>query len=90
MSKDVVVLTYSDFFDVEDIASLCRDNNVVLDFKLYDIPATMRRNIRTCANIGASTVTVADCPLNCPGISEAHKAGNEYGIKIIVGDFKNG
>ena len=84
----MVVLNYADFTNKEDISDLCRANTVIFDFKLYDIPKTMRRNVKTCANLGANAVTVADDAGNCMGIAEAKKAGDEYGIRIIVGDIQ--
>ena len=62
-------------------------SGILLDFKLYDIPETMRRNIKTCAKLGAAAVTVADHPLNCDGIEAALEAGMEYGIEIIIAGF---
>ena len=81
----MLVLNYSDFTGFTDISELCKTNTVVCDFKLYDIPATMRRNVKSCAEMGASAVTIADHWGNGPGIIEAKKAGKEYGIEIIVG-----
>ena len=80
-----VVLTYSDFAEIPDIAEFCKANTVIFDFKLYDIPNTMRRNIKKCAELGGYAVTIADHPGNSVGISEANQAGEEYGIKIILG-----
>ena len=68
---------YSDFDPLQ-----CK--GAILDFKLYDIPSTMRRNVKRCAELGAAAVTVADHPLNCMGITAAREAGKEYGIQIIV------
>ena len=84
---NTIVLNYADFTNAEDVSNLCRANTVVLDFKLYDIPTTMRRNIKTCADLGVSAVTIADDTGNCIGIAEAKKVGKEYGIRIIVGDI---
>ena len=81
----MIVLNYADFTSNADISALCKTNKVVFDFKLYDIPATMRRNIKTLAELGGHAVTIADHPLNCMGITEAKQAGKEYGIEIIVG-----
>ena len=58
----------------------------ILDLKLFDIPATMHRNIRACAELGARAVTVADSPLNIQGIDAALEAGRLYRIEIIIGD----
>ena len=82
----MLVLNYSDYYtNMRDISDLCKTDKVVFDFKLFDIPNTMRRNIKTLANLGGHAVTVADDPLNYPGIDEAKRAGKEYGIEIIVG-----
>ena len=82
----MLVLNYSDYYtNMRDISALCKTNKVVFDFKLYDIPATMRRNIKTLAKLGGHAVTVSDDALNYPGIAEAKQAGKEYGIEIIVG-----
>ena len=62
----------------------------ILDLNLYDIPQTMRRNVKTCANLGASAVTVADTPYNAQGIEAALEAGKEHGIKIILKKIPNG
>ena len=79
----MLIINYADF-----TTSICQTDDVILDFKLFDIPSTMRRNVEKCAKFGAIAVTVADDPLNGPGIVEAKKAGEEYGIQIIVGDPK--
>ena len=86
----MIVLNYSDWTNHDDIAELCKSNTVICDFKLYDIPKTMRRNIKTLAELGVSAVTVADDMLNFLGIAESQKAGKEYGITIIVGDIPKG
>ena len=83
----MLVLNYSDFMDRRDISDLCKKNTVVFDFKLWDIPTTMRRNVKTCAELGGHAVTVADHPLNHDGITEALQAGKKYGIEIIVGSI---
>lgn len=88
-ANGVVVLNYADFTNQEDISNLCRTDTVICDFKLYDIPATMRRNVKTCAELGASAVTVSDHAYNRDGIIEAKKAGEEFGIRIIVGDISD-
>ena len=82
------ILNYADFTNKEDIYSLCQSTQVICDFKLYDIPATMRRNVKTCAELGVSAVTVSNHKGNSEGIIEAQKAGKEYGIKIIVGNVR--
>ena len=81
----MLILNYADFTDYADISELCKTNAVIFDFKLYDIPATMRRNIKTLAEFGGHAVTIANDPLNYLGITEAKQAGREYGIEIIVG-----
>lgn len=86
----MIKINYADFTNSTDIANLCKTDHVVFDFKLFDIPATMRRNVKTCAELGGRAVTVANNPLNCDGITEAQKAGEEYGIQIIVGDITEG
>ena len=86
----MLVLNYSDFMDRRDISDLCKKNTVVFDFKLWDIPTTMRRNVKTCAELGGHSVTVADHPLNHDGITEALQAGKKYGIEIIVGNIDDG
>ena len=83
----MLVLTYSDYYDnMSDMTDLCKNNKVVFDFKLFDIPNTMRRNIRTLAELGGYAVTIADDPYNSMGINEAYRAGEEYGIKTIIGE----
>ena len=84
----MIVINYADFTNVQDISNLCKTDTVIFDFKLYDIPNTMRRNIKSLAELGGHAVTIADDPLNCTGITEAKQAGKEYGIKIIVGSLK--
>ena len=81
-----VVLNYADFTIIPDMTEFCKANTVIFDLKLYDIPHTMRRDIKKCAELGGYAVTVADHPGNYPGMVESKKAGEEYGIKIIVGD----
>ena len=76
------VLNYS---DLTDISKQCESGDVVLDLKLFDIPSTMRRNIKKCAELGAVAVTVAENVLNYEGILVALKSGKEYGIEIIIG-----
>ena len=85
----MIVLNYTDFINAKDISNLCKANIVIFDFKLYDIPNTMRRNVKTCAQLGAEAVTVADHPLNHDGITEALQAGKKYGIEIIVGEVNS-
>ena len=82
----MVILNYADWTDTGIIVELCKTEKVIFDFKLYDIPNTMRRNIKTCAKWGGYAVTIADHPYNDAGIIEARKSGRDYGIKIIVGD----
>ena len=82
-----LVLNYADFTNRQDISDLCKGNKVVFDLKLWDIPSTMHRNIKQCAELGGHAVTVTDHPLNYQGITEALKAGEKYGIEIIVGNF---
>ena len=82
---NAIRIGYSDYFNHENIKEFCAENKVIFDFNLYDIPATMRRNIKTCAEIGAFGVTVANHPGNALGISEAYQAGKDYDIKIIMG-----
>ena len=81
----MIVINYSDFTNAPDISALCKTNKVIFDFKFYDIPSTMRRNIKKCAELGGHAVTIADDPLNCMGIDEALQAGKDFGIEIIVG-----
>lgn len=78
------ILNYSDVIS-KDISEICKTEKVILDLKLHDIPNTMRRNVKTCAELGAIAVTVADHPFNIHGIKEAVKAGEEFGINIIIG-----
>jgi len=84
--KNTIRMGYSDFFECNNIREYCRKNKVIFDFNLYDIPATMRHNIKTCADIGAFGITVANHPGNALGIKEAYLAGVEYDIEIIMGE----
>ena len=81
----MLVINYSDFTEPQDMSELCKNNKVIFDLKLYDIPKTMRRNIKTCADFGGYAVTIADDELNYNGIAEAMICGEEYGIGIILG-----
>ena len=82
----ILILNVSDYPGREGLSKICKDNKVILDFKLWDIISTMRRNIKSFADSGCYAVTISDHPLNFQGIEEAKKAGEEYGIKIIIGD----
>ena len=77
------VVNYSDFE-----GAVNKSDNVIFDFKLFDIPSTMRRNIKMCSQLGATAVTIADNPLNQLGIHEALKAGQDYDIGIIIGQHR--
>ena len=79
------IINYSDFIDRKTMIELCKKEKVIFDFQLWDIPNTMRRNIKTSAELGAYAITIADNPLNVQGIKEAYKAGEKYNIKIILG-----
>ena len=59
----------------------------ILDFKLFDIPNTIERNIKACSELGAKAVTIADHPLNRQGIERAIECSEKYGIEIIIGDI---
>ena len=83
----MIVINYADFTNLQEMSDLCKTDTVVFDFKLYDIPATMRRNIKTLAELGGHAVTVADDPLNYLGIAEAKQAGLDFGIEIIIGSL---
>ena len=79
-------INYSDYTTQEEIKEFCSKERVIFDLNLYDIPNTMRRNVKACAELGAYAVTVANHPGNVLGIAEAQKAGAEYGIQIILGE----
>ena len=81
------IIKYSDFMEIPDIAAFCQSHEVIFDFKLFDIPNTMHRNVKTAAEIGAAAITVADHPYNQAGIAAARAAGDRYGIQIVVGDL---
>ena len=83
----MIVINYADFTNIPEMFDLCKTDTVVFDFKLYDIPATMRRNIKTLAELGGHAVTISDDALNYPGIAEAKQAGLDFGIEIIVGSL---
>ena len=70
----------------EIIKNICSKEKVLFDFNFFDIPSTMRRNIKACASLGGYAVTVANTPLNREGIIEAQKACKEYNIKIVLGE----
>ena len=84
MKTDIEKVNYADFH-----WEPCKSDNVVFDFKLFDIESTMRRNVKRCAELGAYAVTISDDPLNVLGVIAAKRAGEEFGIKIIVGDVEN-
>ena len=85
----MIVINYSDFTNLQGMSALCKTNKVVFDFKLFDIPNTMRRNISTLAKIGGHAVTISDDALNYPGIAEAKQAGLDFGIEIIIGSLNS-
>ena len=90
--SEMVIINYSDYIEFanqQEISDFCKANQVIFDFKLWDIPKTMRRNIKTLAELGGHAVTVTDDPYFQSGVSEAQAAGKEYGIKIIVGSITN-
>ena len=41
----MIVINYSNYTNLQEVSDLCKTDTVVFDFKLYDIPSTMRRNI---------------------------------------------
>ena len=84
MSGSTLTINYSNMGSIEDLRKLCKENKVIFDFRLYDIPNTMRRNVKQCAKWGGYAVTVAGHPYNRDGVKEAIKTGEEYGIKIIM------
>ena len=86
--KQFTIINYADFTNEKDITNLCKTGEVIFDFKLWDIPTTMRRNVKKCAKLGGYAVTVSDHSLNYEGISVAKEAGKKYGIQIIVGNIK--
>ena len=79
-------INYSDYTTQEEIKELCSKERVIFDFNFWDIPNTMRRNVKALAELGGYGVTVANHPLNDEGIAEAQKVGAEYGILIILGE----
>ena len=83
----MTIINWADYTNSQKMSNLCKTDTVIFDLKFYDIPATMRRNVRTCAELGGHAVTVSDDPLNYPGIAEALQAGKDYGIEIIVGSL---
>ena len=42
----MIVINYADYTNLQGMSALCKTNKVVFDFKLFDIPNTMRLNIR--------------------------------------------
>ena len=82
------ILNYSDL--TPDTSEICKTEDVILDLMLYDIPATMRRNIKICSKLGARAVTVSNHCGNAVGIEEAIKCGEEYEIEIILRDVNEG
>lgn len=85
----MIKINWSDFTDFESMKSLCQKEKVILDFNLWDIPNTMRRNIKAFAEIGAYAMTVSNHPWNAKEISQVKAWGKEYGIKIIQKNIPN-
>ena len=80
--KILVRLGYTDLMEM-DLVHFCLTNDVLLDIKMFDIPSTMRRNVKKCAELGAKAVSVADHPLNVMGIEAAEEVGRALGVLVV-------